>query len=179
MRKSTEEQWRAALKQHSDTMRSFIETAAALDESLWLNPVAAGKWSPAEIVEHLRLAYDILLRELNEGRGLRIRTNWFMRQFIRLAILPKILKGKRLPTGVKAPREVRPTQFIADRHEALHQLLALATQFELESTKKRHSQQSYLTHHLFGRLTILKGIQFCAIHVNHHRLQLPAKILPR
>jgi len=170
-----DEQWQSALKQHADSIRSFADTAAAIDESVWLRSISAGKWSPAEIAEHLRLAYEVLLREINEGAGLKIRTNWFVRQYIRLAILPGIFKRRRLPTGAKAPREVRPTKVIEDRSEALRQLLALAEQFEAELSKRRHAKGTHLTHHLFGRLNILQGLRFCAIHVDHHCRQLPKK----
>ena len=55
---------------HDRAARALIAAAEAVGESRWSEPVAPGKWSAAQILEHLLATYDVVLRELSGGSGM-------------------------------------------------------------------------------------------------------------
>ena len=61
---------------------------------------AEGKWTPAQIVQHLILGYEAGLRELDGGVGLTVVVPWWKRIALRWTILPRILAG-RFPAGAR------------------------------------------------------------------------------
>lgn len=168
-----DEQWQEATRQHLDAVRAFVDGVSKLDPDSWLQPVSEGKWSPAEITEHLKLVYEGFLRELRDGRGIQIRSNWLLRRFLRLVILPRIFKTGQLPKGAKSPREVRPTAFVKDQSQALAQFSSFAEEFQTELVKRKGLQTTRLTHHIFGHINALEGLRFVTVHIVHHQKQLP------
>jgi hypothetical protein len=144
----------------------------------WKAARAPGKWSPAEITEHLSLTYEHLLGELRGGPPMRVKGSWLFRFLARYRFLPKLLRDGTVPPGVRAPREVRPRIPTEDRLEALERFQALAVEFEEEITSRRASGAGALTHPYFGRLGPDRGIRFVEVHIRHHIRQLdPAPLI--
>lgn len=175
MANRTEKEWERIASRHDTSLASYIYLASDLDEAAWRSPVAEGKWSPMEITEHLRAAYEILLREQETGVGLRPRSGFFLRTFLRVAILPSIFRKRSFPAGAKAPSEIRPINCIEDRTEALAKLRELGERCAAVLGEKRADPNAKLTHHLFGTLTPAKGLDFVTIHLENHTRQLPDK----
>ncbi|CAN5615553.1 hypothetical protein BH24ACI3_BH24ACI3_06350 [soil metagenome] len=173
MANRTEKEWERIASRHESSLASYISIASKLDDAAWRAPVAEGKWSPMEITEHLRAAYEILLREQETGVGLRPRAGFALRTFLRLAILPSIFRKRSFPAGAKAPKEIRPTKCIEDRTEALAKLRELGERCAAVLGEKRSDPNAKLTHHLFGSLTPAKGLDFVTIHLENHTRQLP------
>jgi hypothetical protein len=139
----------------------------------WRSPVGVSKWSPAEITEHLNLTYDVLLAQLRGGEGLRVRTGPVVRRAMATIALRMILLSRRIPTGARAPSEIRP-EYIADsRAEALTRFERLAGDLDRQVAERYGDPSARLTHHLFGELDLVRGVDFVAIHLDHHRRQLP------
>ncbi len=174
MNSAMSEMWSGELTKHSSTAAEYAMTAAAVGEGRWLKPLADGKWSPAEITEHLRLVYEGALRELNRGSGMRPRTNWLMQRFLRFAFLRKILRTGQFPKGAKAPSEVKPTVTNTDQTAAIAQFSTLADEFEALLQKRKGDADCSLSHHLFGKLSPLEGLQLVTTHLAHHHRQLAA-----
>ena len=174
MTSATNEIWPGELAKHRNAAAEYAMTAAAVGEGRWLKPIADGKWSPAEITEHLRLVYEGSLRELNRGSGMRLRTNWLMQRFLRFAFLKKILKTGQFPKGAKAPSEVKPTVTNTDQTAAIAQFSTLAGEFETLLEKRKGDADCGLSHHLFGKLSPLEGLQLVTTHMRHHHRQLAA-----
>ncbi len=168
-----DEQWQEAIRQHSDAVQTFVDAASRLNTGSWLRPVGEGKWSPAEISEHLKLVYERTLLELRGGTGIEIRSNWLLQRFLRLAILPRILKTGKFPKGAKSPHEMRPTTIIEDQPKALAQFSSLAGEFQSELVKRKGLLETRLTHHVFGYLNALEGLRLVTMHIVHHQRQLP------
>ncbi len=57
--------------------------ARAVPASQWQQPIAAGKWSPAEITAHLTEVYVVLRREMAGGAGMQMRGSAFRRWLLR------------------------------------------------------------------------------------------------
>ncbi len=168
-----DEQWQEATRQHLATARAFVDAASKLNPDSWVRPVGAGKWSPAEITEHLKLVYEESLRELRGGTGIKIRSGWLLQRFLRLTILPRILKTGKFPKGAKSPHEMRPTTVIEDQPKALAQFSSLAGEFQSELVKRKGLLGTRLTHHVFGYLNALEGLRLVTMHIVHHQRQLP------
>lgn len=169
-----EKNWEVLARHHADILDSYIRQASVLDEARWMVPIEAGKWSPAEITEHVRLVYEILHSELTGGTGLAPRVGGFVRAIFRRVFLPRILKSGRIARKVKAPKEIVPLKIEPNRKLALARLREDAERFE--KTLAGHSGTGHpcVTHHLFGSFDAETGLHFITIHLDNHRRQLPS-----
>jgi hypothetical protein len=165
--------WDRARAAHQEAAAHFVSRAVDVPAEAWKAASAPGKWSPAEITEHLSLTYQHLLGELRGGPPARVKGSWLFRLVARYKFLPKLLRDGTVPPGVRAPREVRPQMPSEDRTEALARLQALGVEFEEEITRRRASGGGALTHPYFGALDPDRGIRFVEMHLRHHTRQLP------
>lgn len=171
---SAERKWRAAEEEHRAALRRFAESAESLPETGWTRHPAPGKWSPAEVCEHLALAYEALLREMEGGPGMRLLGPPWRRTLLRWILLPHVLFHRSFPLRAPAPREIRHPEGNPDRAAALERLRAFGERFEREVGALHRSGRGGLTHPYFGSLAPLKALRFVAVHLDHHRRQLSA-----
>lgn len=165
--------WREAADRHAAALDAFVARAAAVGAAAWNAPAAEGKWTPAQVVEHVRMTYDIAVRELEGGGGLRVRTSWWLRPLLRLKYLRAILASGRVPRGARAPREARPGDGPFDQAATLAALGASSQRFLVLLEPVWHRNGPVLTHHIFGRLGARETLRFMAVHTSHHAQQLP------
>ena len=93
---------------HRAVVDGYVETARAVAPERWRQPPAPGKWTPAQITDHLVRTYSLLTAEIGGAGGARVVTGPVRRSLLRLLVLPWIMRNERLPRGAKAPREIRP-----------------------------------------------------------------------
>ena len=157
---------------HREALAAFIATVEGLPLDRWNAPQAAGKWSPAEIAEHLRMTYATVMAELAGGSGFRLRTKPWLRWFLRLTYLPRILRSGRFPKGIQATREVRPGAGPYDRDQLLSTLRRDGERFlDMVAAAPRGST---FTHPFLGSLPLRDGMRFASHHVRHHHAQVVA-----
>jgi DinB superfamily len=164
--------WHEAVDEHRAALAAYLETAEEVRDDAWTRPLAPGKWSPAEVTEHVTLAYEVLLVELREGRGMRVKGPPWRRTLLRWVLLPHILFHGTIPLRPPAPRELRPGPPRAPRAEALRILRDLGERFEHEMTRARAAGGGWITHPYFGTVEPVKGMRFVGIHLEHHRKQV-------
>ena len=164
--------WEAAAEEHQVALAAYVDAAEGLPEAAWTEPWAAGKWTRAEVTEHLCLAYEALLTELRTGVGMKPRLSPWRQKVTRWILLPHILHHRTFPVRAVAPRETRPASAQADRFAALRRLRVLAERFEAELDGARRAGAVALTHPYFGAVEPIKGLRFCAVHLDHHRRQV-------
>ena len=157
---------------HRAALDAFLATAAAFDQAAWNAPRAAGKWSPAQTAEHLRLAYSTLLAELANKGGMRVRTSWWQRILFRLFYLRGILRTGRLPGGVRAVREIRPADGPYEQAATLDRLRREGQAFNDALQAIDRSRFRGLTHPYLGVLEPYSGLRFATIHIRHHHGQV-------
>ena len=58
--------------EHRAAIEAFARTAESVDPAVWNLPRAEGKWTPAQVVQHLILSYEAGLRELDGGAGMTV-----------------------------------------------------------------------------------------------------------
>jgi uncharacterized protein DUF1569 len=164
--------WDEAVDEHRTALAAFLDAAEALDEPAWRAPWASGKWTRAQIAEHLALAYEALLRELATGEGVRVRGPRWRQTVLRWVVLPHILFHRSLPFRVPAPREMRPPEVTSSRPELLRRLRALGERFEQEMDRARRRGGGSVTHPYFGKVGPVKAMRFVAVHIEHHTRQV-------
>jgi hypothetical protein len=166
------EKWRTAVRLHSEALAAVTRAAESLPGDAWRQPVREGKWTPAEVVEHLTLAYDALLKELSGGPGMKYRPNAAIRLVLRYTVLPRILRGEPFPRA-RAPRETRPADTPFSQSEAVQRLRDRAATAVAEMERELSTRpRAKLTHAYFGRLPLTTGLTLIARHIDHHRKQL-------
>jgi len=156
-------------------MEQFLEHARRVPASEWETPLSPGKWSPAQVAEHLRLTYEVIGRETAGGPGIRVRTSWWLRMILRLRHLPSILTLGEIPGGALAPRELRPGPGPFEREPLLLALQASASGAEAAMTGSGGKGASGITHHVFGRLRPSEALRFATVHNQHHTRQITAR----
>ncbi len=167
------QKWTDTIETHRAAIADFARAASAMEEEAWRLPVHPGKWTPAQITDHLLRTYRIVLDQLRGGPGIKPQYGFLLRQILRLAFLPRIFRTRRLPAGAKAPVEIRPADSNIARETALRQLTDVSAEFETEMLSRRNDKDLRLTHHVFGAVKPLRGVDFIAIHTEHHARQLP------
>ncbi|MDQ3389211.1 MAG: hypothetical protein M3483_06885, partial [Gemmatimonadota bacterium] len=53
-----EGKWLRTVEEHHAALAAFLRAAEAWPGETWLVPLGEGKWTPAQVTEHLALAYD-------------------------------------------------------------------------------------------------------------------------
>ena len=170
-----EKEWTEAIERHRVVTADYLQTAAHFDEQVWRLPVGAEKWTPAQITDHLIRTYEVTLGQMRGGQGIKMQYGFPLRQILRVLLLPKIFRTRKLPRGAKAPPEILPKDSGMLRETALEHLKELSGEFENEILARRNDTYFRLTHHVFGEIKPLKGIDFVAIHTEHHARQLTRK----
>ena len=166
--------WDEAVEEHRAALAAFLDVAEQLRENDWRAPWAPGKWTRAEIAEHLALGYEAAIREIHTGVGLRLRVTGVRQRLLRWIFLPHILFHRSLPVRVGAPRETRPAEVTASRVQVLRRLRELGERYEAETERAIGKGGGQLTHPYFGKLPPIKAMRFIAVHLEHHTRQIAA-----
>ncbi|HVG45057.1 MAG TPA: DinB family protein, partial [Longimicrobium sp.] len=124
--------WDDAADEHRAALAAFLDTAEQLRDDAWNAPWAPGKWTRAQVAEHLALTYEIAIRELTTGQGLRVKVTGVRQRLLRWVLMPHILFHRSLPVRVVAPREVRPPEVTVSRAALLRRLRELGVRWEME-----------------------------------------------
>jgi hypothetical protein len=164
--------WESVQQLLSSSSIDLASAAERVPGETWLLPRAVGKWSPAEVVEHLNLTFDVLLRELAGGAGMEVRTKLWQRVVLRFTMVPRILRGRGFPKGARAPKEMRPAVTSVDQPAAIAGFRDRAARFEVATAAAHQSGRARLTHAYFGKSSIKNSVLVVARHIQHHRQQL-------
>ena len=165
--------WKEAQRVYADATAGFAETAGRIPAARWMTPIGKEKWSPAEIVEHLNLGFEILTAELEGGPGMKIRTKLWQRILLRLWLVPRLLRGGAFPASARSPREMRPAAANPDQTAAMSSFREKAARFEtLVARLQAQGGRVRLTHAYFGRAALPESVMLCARHLQHHQRQL-------
>jgi hypothetical protein len=168
-----------AVAEHRHGVEAYVRSASGIGPEEWGATREGGKWSPAQITEHLVLFYEAVLVELEGGAGLRMRVGPVMRRLLRWFLLPHILFHRSFPIRAVAPRALRPSEAAAGGAEVLlERLREVTARFEEAATSSEPGGRS-LNHPYFGPLPIDRGVRFSAVHLEHHRRQLEESVAGR
>jgi hypothetical protein len=168
-------EWGDIVALHDRATADFAAAArrAGADPEIWSAPASPGKWSPAQIVQHVVLALEAARRELREGVPMQLRTRAWQRLVLRFTLQRRLMRGGAFPRGARAPREARPhgdtgpADSLIARLELLNRELISELGAALTSRPRLR-----LLHPYFGRLSVADMVYVSARHIQHHEAQL-------
>jgi uncharacterized damage-inducible protein DinB len=164
--------WDEAVDEHRTALAAFLDAAEALDDEAWRAPWRPGKWTRAQIAEHLALAYEAIIGELRGGPPMRAKGPKWRQTLLRWVVLPHILFHRTFPVRAMAPRETRPPEVTTGRAQLLARMRDLGERFEREMDLARRAGRGGLTHPYFGRVGPVRSMRFVAVHIEHHTRQV-------
>jgi uncharacterized damage-inducible protein DinB len=165
----------ALLAGHRLAVDEFLARARQVSSARWNTARAPGKWSPAQEVKHVVLAYEAFIRDLEGGESMRLVGTPLKRALWRAVGLTSIVWLKKIPRGARAPRESRPPEAAMDQGELLAQLREQTDRFEaiFRETWDRDATRR-VVHPYFGSLDLSDGMTMCTVHTRHHAAVLPS-----
>lgn len=158
---------------HQRVMQDMVSAAESVPADRWTTPRAEGKWSPAEVLEHVSLAYHVMSNELAGGPPMRIKTKAWQRLLLRFTMVPKIMRGDGFPSGARSPKEIKPATANANQREAIDAFKKRAADFDVAVARAQDSgRRVRLTHAYFGAMTLVDSVTLLARHLEHHVKQM-------
>lgn len=145
--------------------------AAARCESIWATPRAPGKWSAAQIVEHVARGLEDSAH-LVGGRPTRFpRFPVFLRPIARAVVFNRVLRTGTFPKA-RTNRAMNPRNGPATPADGRARLEEALTKFERECGL-RGSDDERVASATFGVVPVAAWVRFQEVHARHHRKQMP------
>jgi hypothetical protein len=154
-----------------EAVGAFVGAARAVPTATWTTPRAPGKWSPAQLAEHVTFSYE---QSLSMARGTYAgppAVPRFTQLMARWLFLPVLFRRQRFGKGLQAPDFIRPTDSPPSSTALLNRLEAAAHDLETDFAGASSSKGPTIDHPVFGHLPLGHLVHFLAIHTNHHRPQ--------
>jgi hypothetical protein len=152
----------------------IIARARAIPPDKWTVPRAPGKWSPAQVVEHVTKSYEVhrqLLVIPVTLSPVELVKAWVARTFF----LPGLFgAGDFTQEGLKSPVNILPSDLPPPPQELLPRFEASSVGLEADLNQAIAAARGKIVHPIFGGLPPADLLQFVAIHGKHHAPQIVA-----
>lgn len=96
-----------ALEEDRKAVAEFAAEAREVAADRWSAPRAPGKWSPAQVCDHVARSYE-KSTEMLRGEPQKGMPRW-LRPVLRLLFFDKVMKSGRFPKGAKSPDQFLPS----------------------------------------------------------------------
>lgn len=161
-----------AMTDNQRAVERFAAACRAVSASAWPEPVAPGKWSPAQVAEHVAVAYE-LSRKAITGQFPGRAAPAFLRPLVRRFFLAPVLRRGAFGRRAKAPGVFLPGPVSSTPESAAARVTETATAFEQLLAETARSGTDRVNHPFFGTVPLADYLRLQAIHTNHHLRQLP------
>jgi len=154
--------------------RRAVEDLLAASErvgGVWTTPRAPGKWSPAQVVEHVACALEQSAHVIAGRPAGFPRIPRLFRPLLRVFFFDKILRNEAFPGGLKTNRPLDPAAGPATPGGARGRVEGALRQLE-QAAGARGPAAGRIDSTVFGRVTLEDYVRFQAIHTRHHSRQL-------
>lgn len=171
--------WRRALGEHDASVAAFVSVVRGIPDDRWALPRAPGKWSPAEEVLHVALAYEVAVRGVQTGAGMRSRVSPARARLLRWLVLPVMLESNWFPRA-KAPAEIRPPRPGEGDVDLTRDVLLRRVEEQARVVRDQlpSSPPALRFHHAyFGALRPRQAMRMLAAHTRHHTRALGRRFL--
>lgn len=166
----------SAIVENRDAVEGFIAAARGVGPERWRVPPAEEKWSPAQIAEHVTLAFEYS-RAVLDGNPPGPAAPRLLRPLVRTFFVKPVLKHGRFTRKGRAPSMFQPSSVPSDPPELIARLEAALRGFEEDLRAAARSGRSTLDHPFFGTMTLTDYLRLQSIHARHHRAQLPGAVV--
>ena len=157
----------------ADVRSGVDDLLAAADRAsgVWMVPRAPGKWSPAQVVEHVA---RIMEESANvaSGRPSKFPTiPFFLRPIVRVLVFKRTLWRNAFPK-MKASDAFVPVAGSATPADGRVRLQGALTWFD-QACRARAASGHDVASSIFGAVSVADFARFQELHVRHHVLQIP------
>jgi uncharacterized damage-inducible protein DinB len=160
----------STIRNNQIAIAEFLDAVKAVPAEEWAAPRASGQWSPAQVVEHVALVYELGLK-LMKGTATDPSAPRWLRPLIGMFIRRTVLRtGRFMKSKTAAPFD--PQGAPAPRDTLVARLDEASRAFERSAVQEVESGRSTFDHPAFGRFGVADYVQFQAYHTKHHQAQL-------
>jgi len=163
--------WERLCREHRDAVDDFIDTALRIPASAWNAPLRPGGWTPAQVAEHIVMAYEVFVGQLAGDPPMKRIASPMMQRMLRWFLLPHVLFHRSFPVRAGAPREVTPDGPGIAQDTLEPRLRAASERLDRDI---RVATLSHIRHPYFGPVPMRRALRFIAIHTEHHQRQIAA-----
>ena len=161
-----------ALAENRAAVEEFVAAGRALDAARWRAPVGEGKWSPAQIAEHLAIIYEYNRKVMvGTAPGVPWLLRPILQPLLRKMVVTDTVKAGRFTRKGRAPKFFLPSEATADAPAMMSRLTTAVGGFESD-IRSRPRGDGTIAHPAFGTIAMVDWVRLQAIHVRHHRAQL-------
>jgi hypothetical protein len=162
----------AVVESNRRAVAEFVAAAVDVSATRWMEPRSPGKWSPAQITEHVAIAYEIAGEIVDGTADIPGRKPArFVRPLIRMLVHATVLRTGRFYKS-KTPVAYEPSSRSEAQHVLCDRLQRASDAFEQKARDKVGAGVNVLQHPYFGRFRIADLVTLQAHHARHHRLQI-------
>jgi len=158
-----------ALAYNREAVELFVRRAEEVPADAWARPRAPGKWSPAQVTEHVAISYEVSRRVIT-GETAMGGLPRFLRPLVRALFFKRMLATGKFPGRTKTSAAFEPSATPPNRPAGLARLGAALTVFEEDV--RRQPPGTPVEHPVFGRLALADYVRFAGHHTRHHEAQL-------
>lgn len=158
-----------ALSAQRASLADFIAAAEAR-ETVWTTPRAPGKWSPAQVVEHVARSLD---ESANEVAGTPTKfphLPFFLRPVAKGLLFNRVLSRRAFPKA-RTSRAFNPESGPVTPAAARERLQAALERFERACRERARAQERFASV-VFGEVSVVDYVRFQEYHTRHHQQQL-------
>ena len=148
---------------------SVIAAAEATGDS-WAIPRAPGKWSPAQIVEHVARALEESAHDVSGAPSKFPTFPSLIRPFVRALLFKRILRNGAFPKG-RTTKAMDPSSGPATPAAGRVRLEEAFQEFE-RACRSVADRGSAFESTLFGQVSVVDYIRFQDLHTLHHLGQM-------
>ena len=160
----------ASLTGLRNAVGALLATASGVGAG-WKVPRAPGKWSPAQVVEHVARIMEESAKVAAGAPSAFPTVHPFLRPIVRVLVFKRILRRKAF-LKMKAIEAMDPPRGSTTPREARVRLEAVLTRFD-QACRARAASGQDVASTIFGAVSVADFARFQELHVRHHHLQLP------
>src|SRR5262245_21251427 len=151
-----------AIRDNQTALQSFLEAAERVPPALWNEPRGPGKWSPAQVANHVALGYEVSQGFIDGTRTKPSSPRWLrplLGFMVRMTILRtgKFMKSRTF-TALEPPPAGEPLETLRPR------LQAASAAFERLAAAEVNAGRATFAHPVSGKFSVADHMQFQAYH---------------
>lgn len=159
-----------ALAAHRAAVGELLE-AGARSGAAWETPRAPGKWSPAQIVEHVARSIEESAQMVAGAPTKLPSLPRFLRPMLRRIAFDRTIRRSAFPRG-RTTKPFKPESGSPTPADARLRLDAALERFEAACRACAASGLCVVSG-MFGDVPVLDYVRFLELHAAHHRKQIP------
>lgn len=161
----------AALAANRQAMTKFLTKACTVPAGRWAQPVTPGKWSPAQIADHVAVSYEVAVRALKGDTGIG-SAPWFLRPIARAFAFTSVLNRGAFPEKMRGPASFAPSISHPTYDASVIRMEAAVADLEMHTREMANAGKTTFTHPVFGELSVVDYVKYSELHTKHHQEQL-------